>query len=671
MTRIHTSERFRNIGIIAHVDAGKTTLTERILYLTGKTRDLGEVHDGNTVTDFDPHEQRHGITIAAASVSCDWRDHRIELIDTPGHVDFSLEVERSLRVLDGAVVVLDGVAGVEPQTEAVWRRADRHRVPRLCFVNKLDRPGADFSRVVNMLRQRFDAEPAVVCLPLGNDRELAGVFDLVSSEPDSLAPEHRAELREARTRLTELCASLDSDAERELVESASLSSGSLSRVLREATLAGLVVPTLCGSAKKQIGVELLLDAIVRYLPSPADRPAVTDALSGASRRPSPDEPVSALCFKLTHHGFGRLGLVRVYSGKIERGMRLFNPRTGKVSRVGRLLRLFADRTEDIELLGTGEIGGIVGLEAVTGDTLTDPEHPVVLESVEVPEPVVRLALEPMQKRDHDRLSSALAKLTSDDPSLRVESDQESGQLVLAGLGELHLQIALERLDDVHRVEVRAGRPRVAYREALGTAVEHEFVLSKQTGGPGQYAHVILRVGPAASGAGLVFLDELRGGDLPREYVPAIRAGVASAMRAGPLGGHPIPDAHVVLLGGSAHSNDSNENAFFIAASRAFKEAASRSAPVLLEPMMRLEVTIPQGYTGEVVSDLGARRGQVLALDSSQRTQVAVACVPLAELFGYAGALRSRTQGRGQFSMSLDSYRPVPARLTERALSESA
>jgi elongation factor G len=667
MIKIHASERLRNIGIIAHVDAGKTTLTERILYLTGKTRGLGEVHDGNTVTDFDPHERRHGITIAAASVSCAFRDHRIELIDTPGHVDFSLEVERSLRVLDGAVVVLDGVAGVEPQTEAVWRRADRHRVPRLCFVNKLDRPGADFTRVVTMLRERFDAEPAVVCLPLGEEHELSGVVDLVSSAPEVLA----SEVRDARTRLAELCASLDNDAERELVESGSLSSASLRRVLREATLAGLVVPTLCGSAKKQIGVELLLDAIVHYLPSPADRPAVADAVTGASRQPSPGEPAAALCFKVTHHGFGRLGLVRVYSGEIARGMRLFNPRTGKVTRAGRLLRLFADRTEDVELLGTGEIGGIVGLEAVTGDTLTNPEHPLVLESVELPEPVVRLALEPKQKRDHDRLSSALAKLTSDDPSLRVESEPASGQVILAGLGELHLQIALERLVDVHHVEVRAGRPRVAYREALGTTVEHEYVLSKQTGGPGQYAHVILRVGPAASGAGLVFSDELRGGDLPREYVPAIRAGVASAMRAGPLGGHPILDAQAVLLGGSAHPNDSNENAFFIAASRAFKEAASRAAPLLLEPTMRLEVAISLGHTGDVVSDLGARRGQVLAIESSERAQVVVACVPLSELFGYAGALRSRTQGRGVFSMTLDSYRPVPARLTERALAESA
>jgi len=670
MAMIHNRELFalRNIGIIAHVDAGKTTLTERILHLTGKTRGLGEVHDGNTVTDFDPHERRHGITIAAASVSCAFRKHRIELIDTPGHVDFSLEVERSLRVLDGAVVVLDAVAGVEPQTESVWQKANRYQVPRLCFVNKLDRPGADFARAVAMLARRFDAVPAVVCWPIGAERELAGVVDLVRAPRNSDVP---AEVHEARARLCALCADLDPECGRELGESGTLAAESIARVLREATLAGLVVPVICGSAKQQIGVVPLLDAFVDYLPSPADRPPVKDVHSGALVPPSLEGPACALCFKLMHHGFGRLGMVRVYSGTIETGMRLFNSRTGKLGRVGRLLRIFADRSEDVTRLGAGEIGGIIGLDAATGDTLSDPGAPIVLESVQLPEAVVRLALEPQQQRDHDRLGSALARLTHDDPSLRLETDPESGQLVLAGLGELHLQIALERLKDVHRVEVRAGRPRVAYREALTQELEHEYVLSKQTGGPGQYAHVVLRIGPAAPGEGLVFIDELRGADVPREYVPAIRAGIADAMRTGPLGGHPILDVRAVLLGGSAHSNDSNENAFRIAASRAFKEAARRAAPVLLEPVMRVEVSVPAGHGGDVVGDLGARRGQVLEFDAQGSAHVVTARVPLAELFGYAGALRSRTQGRGNFSMTFESYRPVPARLTERALAESA
>lgn len=649
--------RLRNFGIVAHVDAGKTTLTERILFYAGQIRSTGEVHDGNTVTDFDPSEKKHGITINAAAVSCDWREHHLQLIDTPGHIDFTLEVERSLRVLDGAVVVLDSVAGVEPQTETVWRQANRHDVPRVCFVNKLDRAGADFDACVAQLRERFEVEPVVVLQPVDDS-----LVDLVRP-PEDLA----GRALDLREQLLSLCADLDEHCADQLKTTGTIATADLQRALRDATLAGLVVPVLGGSAYKNRGVEQLLDAIVDYLPSPADRPAVVSLDGSARRQPAVKEPMSAFCFKVVHDDFGQLAFVRVYSGELRRGDKVHSTHAGKMLRVGRLLRVFAGRQEPVDAISTGEIGALVSLDTVTGDTLSAPEHPIALASVEIPPAVVRLALEPKARHDHDRLGGALRKLAGSDPSLRIESDTETGQTVLAGLGELHLDIALERLRTLHRVEVSAGRPSVSYRTALTHSVEHEHKLSKQTGGPGQYARVVLRVGPAEPGSGLVFTDELRGQDVPRQYVPAVRSGVAAAMRQGPLGGYPIEDATVALLGGDAHSNDSSDQAFHLAARQAFREAAVQAGPTLLEPVMRTDIELPAHSVGSVIGDLGRRRGQVLAMDDGS----VVARVPLAELFGYAGDLRSLTQGRGTFSMTLDGHDAVPAKVSVGVLKQSA
>ncbi len=668
--RLQSTTQLRNLGIIAHVDAGKTTLTERILFYTGSIHRTGEVHDGNTVTDFDPSEQNHGITINAACVSCDWRDHRIQLIDTPGHVDFTLEVERSLRVLDGAVVVLDAVAGVEPQTETVWRQADRYGVPRIVFVNKLDRAGADFEGARRAVEARFDVFTAVVVAPIEGDAtsllDVAGGKLLTWSAPGEFAiravPETlRTEAARRRSELVELCTDLDDPSSRLRDAHAgephwTLDDAELLAGLRRLTLAGFVVPVLGGSAYKHLGIEPLLDAVVAYLPDPGERGAVC-AADGAERLPQADEPMSALCFKIVHDSFGRHAYVRVYSGTLSKGDSVWLSGRQKRARVGRLLRVFAGRHESVDVLAAGEIGAVVGLDVAAGETLADPDSRIAFESVTVPPPVVRLSLEPVRREDHERLGVALGKLTSADPSLRLESDDETGLPVLAGLGELHLAIAIERLERDHRVRVKAGRPTVAYREALTSTVEHAFKLSKQTGGPGQYAHVVLRIAPGSEGSGLVFEDALRGNDIPRQFVSAIRAGVASAMERGVLRGSPIVDACVTLLGGSAHSNDSNEQAFHTAAARAFREAAALADPVVLEPVMRVQVTVGPDSVGTVVGGLGSRRGQIEQVDPSGTV---VARVPLAELFGYAGDLRSQTKGRGEFTMGLAGYEAVPA-----------
>ena len=685
MTRTGELCLIRNFGIVAHVDAGKTTLTERILYFAGEIRSTGEVHDGNTVTDFDPREQQHGITIQAAAVSCSWRGHRLALIDTPGHVDFTLEVERSLRVLDGAIVVLDAVAGVEAQTETVWRQADRYAVPRIALVNKLDRAGADFAGAVEQIAERLDAEPVVIAGPIGAEADFVGVVDvvrrraLVWREGDGadfdvvdIPASARADADAWRGRLLEICADVSDACAEELLETGDVSEATLVRALREATLAGLVVPVLAGSAYKNRGVQPVLDAVVDYLPSPSDRAAVRDVGSGAVREPSRSAPLSAICFKVVHDDFGQLSFVRVYSGVLRKGTTVVTSRTGRRVRVGRLLRVFAASRQEVDALGAGEIGALVGLRTATGETLSDPADPVVLESVAIPEAVMRLAIEPIGRSDHGRLGSALAQLVSADPSLRIESDPETGQSLLAGLGELHLQIALERLGDEHRVAVRAGKPRVAYREALTRTVEHELRHSKQTGGPGEFAHVILRVEPGTSGAGLEFVDEVRGGDVPRELVSAVRDGIAEAMQRGMVAGYPIVDARVTLLGGSAHSNDSSDRAFRIAAGRAFSEAASNAGGVLLEPVMTLEVTVNEENVGDVIGDFGARRGQVIGIEHGRgSTRRALGEVPLAELFGYAGALRSLTHGRGVFTMAYAEHRPVPDRIAREVVARSA
>jgi elongation factor G len=660
MPRRYDIEQIRNIGIIAHVDAGKTTLTERVLFHTGRIHAVGEVHDGTATTDSHPIEQRKGITILAAAVTCEWRGHRIHLIDTPGHVDFTIEVERSLRVLDGAVVVLDGVAGVEPQTETVWRQADRHRVPRIVFVNKLDRPGADFARSMRDIQTRLRAQPIAVTVPLYDGEELVGVIDLVEqrelrwsgegpSTPVATPVVLSDNLLVARERLLDACAEESPAVLEAIVEGREVSAQVLWQALRAATLAGRIVPVLAGSAYHHRGVEPLLDAVVALLPSPRDRGDV-------------DGELAALGFKVMFDEHGQLTFVRVYRGVLEKGMTVLASRAGKKMRVGRLVQLMADQREEVTRLEAGEIGAIIGLPLTGGETICAPEAPVVLEAITAPEPVVRVAIEAKTSADREKLGVALGRMAAADPSLRIESDPETGQTLLAGMGQLHLEITVERLETEHRVAVTTGRPLVAFRSTLRRTVRHELRHVKQTGGPGQWAHVVLEVGPAARGAGVVFEDRIRGGAIPRDYVRGVEAGVREAAAHGLLGGHPVVDVRVALVDGATHSNDSSELAFKIAGSLAFRAAAAEAEPCLLEPVMLLEVTCPEDHVGAVVGDLGRRGGQVLGLDvrEADGERIVRAEVPLAQTFGYAGALSGLTHGRGRFVLEPLRYDPVPA-----------
>jgi len=659
MPRRYEIEKIRNIGIIAHVDAGKTTLTERVLFHTGRIHAIGEVHDGTATTDSHPIEQRKGITILAAAVTCEWQGHRIHLIDTPGHVDFTIEVERSLRVLDGAVVVLDGVAGVEPQTETVWRQADRHRVPRIVFVNKLDRAGADFARCLRDVRSRLRAQPIAVTVPLYDGDELVGVTDLVeqrelrwSGEGPSAPVVTPVVLSDnrlvAREQLLEACAEESPELFEAIVEGREVSAPVVWQALRAATLTGRIVPVLAGSAYHHRGVEPLLDAVVALLPSPRDRGEV-------------DGELAALGFKVVFDEHGQLTFVRVYRGVLEKGMTVLASRAGKKLRVGRLVQLMADQREEVTRLEAGEIGAIIGLPLTGGETICAPEAPVVLEAITAPEPVVRVAIEAKTSADREKLGVALGRMAAADPSLRVESDPETGQTLLAGMGQLHLEIAVERLETEHRVAVTTGRPLVAFRSTVRRRVRHELRHVKQTGGPGQWAHVVLEVGPAERGAGVVFEDRIRGGAIPREYVRGVEAGVRDAAAHGLLGGHPVVDVRVVLVDGSIHTNDSSELAFRIAGALAFRAAAADAEPCLLEPVMLLEVTCPDEHVGAVVGDLGRRGGQVLGLDvrEADGDGIVRAEVPLAQSFGYAGALSGLTHGRGRFVLEPLRYEQVP------------
>jgi len=667
MTRIPL-ERIRNLGIIAHVDAGKTTLTERVLLYTGRIHAVGEVHDGTAHTDHHPIEKAKGITIMAAAVSCDWRDHRLHLIDTPGHVDFTIEVERSLRVLDGAVCVLDGVAGIEPQTETVWRQADRHGVPRVVFVNKLDRPGADLERCLAQLAHRLGARPVALTWPLIEDGALVGVVDLVSSlavrwtSDDGAAFEARPHLlsdnlHAARERVLEAAADEDPAILAAVVEGRDIAPAAITAALRRATIAGRIVPVLCGSAYRNRGVQPLLDAIVDLLPSPEDRGPVRDAAGAAERPPSRRAPLAALAFKVVFDPHGQLTFVRVYSGVLARGATVALARGGRTLRVGRLVRLFADQREDVDRLEAGEIGALLGAPITGGDTLADPAHPIILCSIVAPEPVLRVAVEPRTRDDRERLPLALSRMLTADPSLRLETDPETGQTLLAGMGQLHLDVTVERLATEHGVQVATGRPLVAYRTTVAGEARRELRHVKQSGGPGQVAHVVNELGPAPRGAGLVFEDRVRGGAIPRSFVAAVEAGVREAMARGLLGGHPVVDVQVALLDGSTHPTDSSELAFKIAGARAFEEAAAVAGPVRLEPIMRLEVACPEEAVGAVVGDLGRRRGQVLGLDLRGRERVVRAELPLAESFGYAGALSGLTHGHGRFVLEPDRYEP--------------
>ena len=667
-------DRIRNIGIVAHVDAGKTTLTERVLFHTGRIHTIGEVHDGTARTDSHPIEKRKGITILAASVTCDWRDHRIHLIDTPGHVDFTIEVERSLRVLDGAVVVLDGVAGVEPQTETVWRQADRHGVPRLVFVNKLDRPGADFARCVREVGERLGARAVAISEPLFEGGELVGIVDLVgqrevrwTGEGPSTPVARTVQVSDnQRERILEVCADEDPRILEAIVAGRAVDTAALWQALRAATVRGTIVPVLAGSAYRYRGVEPLLDAVIALLPSPRDRAAV------AGRAPSTSEPMAALGFKVVFDKHGQLTFVRVYSGVLATGMTVVASRAGKKLRVGRLVQLMADQREEVDRLEAGEIGAIIGMPLANGETICAPEAPVVLEAITAPEPVVRFAVEAKTSADRERLGIALGRMVAADPSLRIESDAETGQTLLAGMGQLHLDIAVERLATEHGVVVVTGAPLVAYRSTIRRVVRREYKHVKQGGGPGQWAHVVLEVGPAERGTGVVFEDRIKGGALTREYIRGVEAGVREAIDNGLLGGHPVTDVRVTLLDGSTHVNDSSELAFHIAGSLAFKAACADADACLLEPVMALEVTCPEDAIGSVVGDLARRRGQVLGLlergasgarspregEGGSIAHGVHGEVPLAETFGYAGALSALTHGRGRFTLAPARYAVV-------------
>ncbi len=690
MSRQVPLERTRNIGIMAHIDAGKTTTTERVLFYTGITYKIGEVHDGTAVMDWMAQEQERGITITSAATTCMWRDHRINIIDTPGHVDFTAEVERSLRVLDGAVAVFDAVGGVEPQSETVWRQADKYRVPRICFVNKMDRVGADFQRTLTQIREKLQANPVAVQLPLGAEDGFAGVIDLVAMKAvryqdeslgaESLLEEIPADRLEeataAREALIEKVCEVDDRLLEKYLHGEPIAADEIIPILRRRTVESVreekapFVPVLCGSAFKNKGVQPLIDAVVDYLPSPADIPAVTGTEPDGDavlERPAHDAaPFSALAFKIMTDAYvGQLAFIRVYSGVMASGATIYNPRLGRRERIGRLLKMHANKREEIEQVYAGDIAAAVGLKTVaTGDTICDRAHPVVLEAMEFPTPVITLAIEPKTKADQEKLGQGLAKLTNEDPTFQVRTDVETGQVVVSGMGELHLEIIVDRLRREFGVAATVGRPQVAYRETLRRSAEAEGRHVKQTGGRGQYGHVKLSVVPGQSGDGFVFENRIFGGAIPKEFIPSVEAGVREAVTTGILAGYPIEDVTVTLLDGSSHDVDSSEVAFKIAASMAFREAARRAAPVLLEPIMKVEVVVPEVYMGDIIADINSRRGKVKSMEAHGGTQIVNARVPLAEMFGYATELRSRTQGRATYTMHFERYDQVPQAVSE-------
>ena len=669
----------RNIGIMAHIDAGKTTTTERILYYTGRTYKIGEVHEGGTVMDWMIQEQERGITITSAATTCRWRDTWINIIDTPGHVDFTVEVERSLRVLDGAVAVFDAVAGVEPQTETVWRQANKYKVPRMCFINKMDRVGADFDRTVAMIRDRLEATPAVVQLPIGAEGSFEGVIDLLKMKAlvwgegmgetweTREIPEHLAGAAEkARHALIDVVSNFDDNVMERYVSEQEITPDDLRKGIRVATIASELVPVLCGSAFKNKAVQPMLDAVVDYLPSPVDVPPTVgvEPRSGneIERHHRDDEPFSSLAFKIMSDPFvGKLTYLRVYSGTLEKGTTVLNSSRDRKERIGRILQMHANHREDRDAVYTGDIVAVVGLKSTTtGDTLCSVAHPIVLESLEFPEPVVHVAVEPKTKADQDKLSRALFALSEEDPTFRVRSDQETGQTVISGMGELHLEVLVDRMLREFKVDANVGKPQVAYRETIRDSVhkiEERYI--RQTGGRGQYGHVVIDLEPTGPGGGFEFVDKVTGGVIPKEYIPAVDAGIQEAMNSGVLAGFPIVDVRVTLVYGSYHEVDSSEMAFKIAGSMAFKKAVRAARPVLLEPIMEVEVVTPEDNLGDVIGDLSSRRGRIEGMEQRGASHVVRAQVPLSDMFGYATDLRSRTQGRATYTMQFDSYQEVP------------
>ena len=685
MPRNQQLDRVRNIGIMAHIDAGKTTTTERILYYTGVNYKIGEVHDGAATMDWMEQEQERGITITSAATTCIWNDHIINIIDTPGHVDFTVEVERSLRVLDGAVAVFDGVAGVEPQTETVWRQADKYGVPRMCFINKLDRTGASFYDSLASIVDRLEANVAVLQLPIGNEADFIGVVDLVamkaivwqgedlgaSYDTVDIPPDMQTQAEESRAKLLEVLADVDEDIMMAYLEGEDVDEDTLHNAIRQGTVANDIVPVLTGTAFKNKGVQPLLDAVIRYLPSPLDIPAIGGTtLNGEEdleRHPNASEPFSALAFKImTDPHVGKLVYFRVYSGSLDKGGQVLNTTTGNKERIGRILQMHANNREDRDDIQAGDIVAGIGLKNTrTGDTLCDPGSPIVLEQLVFPEPVVHVAVEPRSKGDQDKLSKALTALSEEDPTFRVKSDEETGQTVISGMGELHLEILVDRMLREFRVDATIGKPQVAYRETITKAVnKFEYRHIKQSGGSGQYAVVVINLEPSDAGEGYVFDDSIKGGVIPREYISSVNAGLQSSMDNGPLAGFPMVDVKVELIDGSTHDVDSSEMAFKIAGTMAMREAARAAGPVLLEPIMSVEVVTPEHYMGDVIGDLNARRGRVGQMESRGTAQVIDAQVPLSEMFGYANDLRSRTQGRATYSMQFENYQKVPPNIAE-------
>ena len=677
--------RTRNIGIMAHIDAGKTTTTERILYYTGRNYKIGEVHEGAATMDWMEQEQERGITITSAATTCNWNDHWINIIDTPGHVDFTVEVERSLRVLDGAVAVFDGVAGVEPQTETVWRQANKYRVPRMCFVNKLDRTGADFFAALDSIKDRLTSDVAVIQLPIGAEGDFAGVVDLVEMKAlvwedeelgakwnvEEIPAELADQAHEYHHELIDVASNFDDELlEKYLEDEDSVTPADIRRALRAGTISNEVVPILCGSAFKNKGVQPLLDAVVEYLPSPLDLPPVegteVDGDEVVTRDADDNAPFSALAFKIVADPHGKLTYLRVYSGTLEKGGQVLNTRSGNKERIGRLLEMHAASREDKEQIFAGDIVAGIGLKDTrTGDTLCDPGNPLVLEEVEFPEPVIQVAVEPQTKADQDKLGKALHSLSEEDPTFQVKSDEETGQTLISGMGELHLEVLVDRMLREFNVDATVGKPQVAYRETITQPVE-KFVYRhvKQTGGSGQFAHVVFDLEPTGPGGGYEFEDQIKGGRIPKEYIPSVDQGIQAALSAGVLAGYPVVDVKVTLTDGSHHDVDSSEMAFKIAGTAAFKEASAKAKPRLLEPIMSVEVVTPEDYLGEVMGDLSSRRGKLGGSVQRGNDQVIDAQVPLSEMFGYATDLRSRTQGRATYTMQFDSYQEMPASVQE-------
>ncbi len=686
--------KVRNIGIMAHIDAGKTTTTERILFYTGINYKIGEVHEGAATMDWMEQEQERGITITSAATTCEWDGHTVNIIDTPGHVDFTVEVERSLRVLDGAVAVFDGVAGVEPQSETVWRQADRYKVPRICFVNKLDRTGAEFHRCVDMIVSRLQATPLVLQIPIGTEADFIGVVDLVEMraltwrgetkkgedyEVEEIPASHTEAAREWRDRLIETIAEADDEVMELYLEGEEPDVDSLKAAIRRATIGDKLTPVLCGSAFKNKGVQPMLDAVVDYLPSPLDigaieGHAVNNPEETLRRDPAEDAPLSSLAFKImSDPHLGKLTYLRIYSGTLTAGSQVLNSTKSGKERIGKIYRMHANKREEIDKASAGQIVAVMGLKnTTTGDTLCGPEAPIILESMDFPAPVISVAIEPKSKGDQERLGTAIQRLAEEDPTFQVRTDEETGQTIIAGMGELHLEVLVDRMKREFRVEANVGKPQVAYRETIRRRVERiDYTHKKQTGGSGQFAKVQMAIEPTGGGdGGYEFENKVTGGRIPREYIPSVDAGCQEAMEFGVLAGYPMVDVKVTLLDGAYHEVDSSELAFKIAGSMAFKDGARKADPVLLEPMMAVEVTTPDDYMGDVIGDLNSRRGQIQAMEERAGARVVKALVPLSEMFGYVGDLRSKTQGRASYSMQFDSYAEVPRNVADEIIKKA-